>query len=75
MCLTTIYMDKLYNNLLIGQAYICTVCIARNHVHTVQMHAGPIRKLYSLYMYILTGDNPLAKARGLSSRTDNQTIQ
>ena len=39
-----------------------------------QMHAGAIKKLvYGLCVCI--GDNPLAKARGLSLRTDAQTIQ
>ena len=43
-------------------------------IHKVQMHAGARRKL--LYgLCICTSDNPLAKARGLSSRTDAQTMQ
>ena len=43
-------------------------------MHNEQMHAGAKRKL--VYgMCVCTGDNPLAKARGLSSRTDKQTIQ
>ena len=40
-------------------------------MHKVQMHAVAIRQL--LYG-LCTGDNPLAKARGLSSRTYAQTI-
>ena len=43
-------------------------------MHKVQIHAGAIRQL--LYGFcVCTGDNPLAKARGLSSRTDTQIIQ
>ena len=43
-------------------------------MHKVQMHAGAIRKL--LYgLCVCMGDNPRAKARGLSFRTDAQTIQ
>ena len=43
-------------------------------MHKVKMHAGArIKLLYGLCN--CTGDNPLAKARGLSSRTDAQTLQ
>ena len=43
-------------------------------MHKVHMHAGAIRQL--LYgLYVCTGDNPLAKARGLPSRTYVETIQ
>ena len=43
-------------------------------MHKVQMHAVVIRKL--LYGFrVSTGDNPLAKACGLSTRTDTVTIQ
>ena len=41
-------------------------------IHRVQMHAGTIRML--LYgLCIGMGDNPLAKAHALSSRTDART--
>ena len=43
-------------------------------MHKVHMHAGAIRKL--LYgLCVCTGDNPLAKARVLSSLTYAQTMQ
>ena len=43
-------------------------------MHKVHMQAGAIRQL--LYgLCACTGDNALAKARGLSSRTYAQTIQ
>ena len=43
-------------------------------MHNVQMHTGATRKL--LYgLLFSTGDNPLAKARGLSSRTHAHPIQ
>ena len=38
------------------------------------MHAGAIRKLLNS-LFICTGENPLAKAGGLSSLIDAQTIQ
>ena len=48
--------------------------IKRLSMYKVHMHAAALRKL--LYgLYVCTGDNPLAKARGLSSRTYAQTIQ
>ena len=42
-------------------------------MHKVHMLAGAIRQL--LYDCVCTGDNPLAKAHGLSSRTYAQIIQ
>ena len=42
-------------------------------MHKVQMHAGAIMKL--AYGFASVPDNPLAKVRGLSSRTDAQNIQ
>ena len=42
-------------------------------IHKVQMHVGAIRKLLHS-LYVCTEDNPLAKARGLSPRTDAQTM-
>ena len=42
-------------------------------MHKVHMYAGATRQL--LYECARTGDNRLAKARGLSSRTYAQTIQ
>ena len=43
-------------------------------MHKVHMHTGAIRQL--LYgLCVCTGDNPLAKGRGLSSRTYAQTVQ
>ena len=43
-------------------------------MHKVHMHAAAIRQL--LYgLCVCTGDNPLAKAHGLSSCTYAQTIQ
>ena len=42
-------------------------------MHKVHMHAGAIRQF--LWLFVCTGDNPLAKARGLPSRTYAQTIQ
>ena len=42
-------------------------------MHSVQMNAGAISKL--LYgVASVRGDNPHAKARGLSTRTDAHTI-
>ena len=43
-------------------------------LHEVHMHAGAIRQLLYGCAYIRE-DNPLAKARGLSSRIYAQTIQ
>ena len=37
-------------------------------------HAGEIREVI-VWLCVYTGDNPLAKAHGLSSRTYAQTIQ
>ena len=42
-------------------------------MYKVQMHTGAISKL-EYGSCVCTGDNPLADARGLSSRTDAQTI-
>ena len=42
-------------------------------MYKVQMHTGAISKL-EYGPSVCTGDNPLADARGLSSRTDAQTI-
>ena len=42
-------------------------------MYKVQMHTGVISKL-EYGSCVCTGDNPLADARGLSSRTDAQTI-
>ena len=43
-------------------------------VHNMQMHAGAKRKLL-YHLCVRTDDNPLAKARGLSSGTYAQTIK
>ena len=42
-------------------------------MHKGQMHADAIRKLLAC-VCVSTGDNPLAKACGLSSRTGAHTI-
>ena len=42
-------------------------------MYKVQMHTGAISKL-EYGSCVCTGDNPLADARGLFSRTDAQTI-
>ena len=43
-------------------------------IHKVQMHAGALSKL--LYGFVFcTGDNLHAKARGLSTCTEAQTMQ
>ena len=44
-------------------------------IHKVHMRAGAIRQLLYSCMYVCMGDNPLAQARGLSSRSYAQTIQ
>ena len=36
-------------------------------MYNVHLHAGAIRKLFYGIKHVYTGDNPLAKARGLSS--------
>ena len=43
-------------------------------MYKVQKHAGAISKLLFYVGRIMVGNNPLVKARGLSSRTDAQTI-
>ena len=54
--------------------YIRMFFIGYLTIHKVHMHAGAISQLlYGLCAY--TGDNPRAKARGLSSRTYAQTVQ
>ena len=45
-------------------------------MYKVYVHAGAIRKvLNGCWLCVCTGDNPLAKARGLSSRPYAQTIR
>ena len=63
--------------LLYGCAYIRDIpmfYIKYLTLHEVHMHAGAIRQLLYGCAYIRE-DNPLAKARGLSSRIYAQTIQ
>ena len=60
MCVTTSALD-----ILMFYIKYLTIC-------KVQMHAGAIRKLFC-GLCICTGDNRLAKARGISYRT-NHTI-
>ena len=43
-------------------------------MYKMHMHAGAIRQLLCGCAYVQE-DNPLAKARGLSSRTYSQTIE
>ena len=42
-------------------------------MYKVHMHAGAIRVI--VWLCVCIGDNQLAKARGLSSRTYSQTLQ
>ena len=44
-------------------------------MYKVHMHAGPIRKLVIVWLYVCGKDNPLAKARGFSSHKYAQIIQ
>ena len=45
-------------------------------IYKVQMHANTCTIIKLLFgLCVCMGDNPLAKARGLSSHTDAQTIQ
>ena len=68
------FREKCYIHIIASSIDISMFNVKYLAMHTVQVHAGAIRKvLYGLCFY--TGDNPLAKARGLSSCTDAQTIQ
>ena len=64
--LVLIYFFHLYSNVYRQNIAQCSV----------QMHAGAINNLvYGFAPVQCTGDNLLAEARGLSARTDAQTIQ
>ena len=65
--------DFKYNLLHLSLIFLCLT----SNISQFEQSANACwcNKLVSVWFCVCTGDNPLAKAHGLSSRTDAQTIQ